>query len=126
MAKNTTLSDLNDFLTETGEKGVKKVKSAEEFLNSDPENIGKTRKLAEEEVENLKLKNSSIEDLAVHINLLAQKKGMSYAEVCMELLEKGSEITQVLKGGGVVTTLYSANKTAFNVIKNAINSRLKG
>lgn len=126
MGKNTTLSDLNAFLTETGEEKAKKVKTAEDFINSEPQTIGKTTKLKSEEIAELKLADASIEDIVLRINELAKQKGMSYAEVCMDLIEKGSEYTQILKGGGVVTTWLSANKTAFNVVKNVISKRIKG
>ena len=125
MAKNTTLSDLNAFLGETGGKGTKKIKSAEEFINSQPKNIGETKKLGEDEIKEIILSEATIDDLAVYINDLAKNLGMSYAEVCMEILERGSEITPVLKGGGVVTTFFSAHKTAFNIIKNTIAGKLK-
>ena len=126
MAKNTTLKDLNAFLKETGETKAKEVKTAEDFINSEPNSIGKTKKLKTKEALDLKLTDAGIDDIVIRINELAKENGMSYAEVCMDLLEKGSEYTQILKGGGVVTTLLSANKTAFNVFKNVINKRIKG
>lgn len=125
MAQNTTLKDLNAFLTETGDNKKSKIKTAEDFINSEPNNIGKTKKLKIEEALDLKLVDATVEDIVGRINDLAKEKGLSFAEVCMEIIEKGSEQTQILKGGGVVTTWLSANKTAFNVVKNVINKRIK-
>jgi hypothetical protein len=126
MAKNTTLKDLNAFLKETGETKGKVVKTAEDFINSKPNSIGETKKIKNEEALGLKLTEANTGDIVLRISDLAKDRGMSYAEVCMELLEKGSEYTQILKGGGVVTTWMSANKTAFNVLKNVINKHIKG
>ena len=126
MAKNTTLKDLNAFLDETGDNKSKEVKTAEEFINSEPNTIGKAKKLKTEEAADLKLIHAKVDDIVLRINELAKEKGMSYAEVCMEIVEKGSEQTQILRGGGVVTTWLSANKTAFNVVKNVINKRIRG
>ena len=126
MAKNTTLKDLNAFLEETGDIKGKEVKTAEDFINSEPNSIGRAKKLKVAEVMGVKLSEAKIDDIVIRINELAEEKGMSYAEVCMEIIEKGSEQTQILKGGGVVTTWMSANKTAFNVFKNVINKRIKG
>ena len=45
MAKHTTLKDLTAFLEETGDKKSAKIKTAEDFINSEPNSIGKTKKL---------------------------------------------------------------------------------
>lgn len=120
MSKYNTLSDLNAFLEENGSAENKKVKTKEEFIEKEPKAIVKTQTIGTNNSKKQKATEYSVEDFALMLNELAKDKGVSFAEICLEVFEKGSEITQVLKGGGVLTTWVSAHKTALNVIKNNI------
>ncbi len=123
MAKHTTLSDLNAFLEDKGRLEEKKVETKEEYIQEEPKKIVETKPIGTKAGIKKQTSGFTVEDVAFVINELAKEKGTSYAEICLEIFEKGSEITPVLKGGGVVTTWFSAHKTALNVIKNSIKNR---
>lgn len=123
MGKYNTLSELNAFLEDKGRNEEPTISSKDEYIQKEPKAIVKTKTIGTDGDKKQKASDYSIEDFAFMLNEVAKSKGMSYAEVCLEVFEKGSEITPVLKGGGVVTTWFNAHKTALNVLKNSIKNR---
>lgn len=123
MGKYNTLSDLNAYLEEKGKVEEPKITSKDEYIQKEPKAIVETQAIGTKKAKIKKANEYSVEDFAFMLNELAKNKGVSYAEICLEVFEKGSEITAVLKGGGVVTTWFNAHKTALNVIKNSIKNR---
>lgn len=123
MSKYSTLSDLNAFLEEKGKVEEVKVKNKEEYIEREPKSIVDMEAIGTKKSKKEKALHYSTEDFAIMLNEVAKSRGISYAEVCMEVFEKGSEFTPVLKGGGVVTTWVAAHKTAINVFMNSLKNR---
>ena len=120
MNRFKTLSELNNFLEANKLKNNSKIKTEEDYINQKPNDLVMNGHQTLEESIKENISQLTTEQVAFMINELAKIKGESYAEMCLELLEKGSEITPILKGGGVLTTLLSANKAAYNIIKNSL------
>lgn len=124
MTKYNTLSELNAFLAKNKNSNDRRLKSEDDYINQKPNDLVMNDHVSLEESIKENIESISTESVAYMINELAKLKGKSYTEMCLELFEKGSEITPVIKGGGVVTTWLKAHKTAYNVIKNTLKKGL--
>lgn len=125
MSRYKTLTQLNDFLEANKLKERQNIRTEEDYINQKPNDLVMNGHTSLEENIKENINKLTTEHVAYMINELAKIKGESYAEMCLELLEKGSEITPLLKGGGVLTTWLSANRAAYNIIRNSIKKKIE-
>jgi hypothetical protein len=128
MAKNNTLKDLNDFLSQNpSEIHIETIGSKEEFLNQQPNSIvNPDEKLASlTSIPNLSLKTISPKDIAKALHKRAEEENKSFAELWMEIIEEGAKIDPVLKNTSVFKTIRAINKTSFNVALEGIAHLIK-
>lgn len=126
MAKNNTLTDLSDYLSQNPneiELGSKPTK--EEFLKKKPNSLVEIPKV-KSETKNAVLPNGTgLAEIASYLHQKAESEGKSFADIWMELLEEGAKIDPLLKNTSVFKTLRHIQKTSFNVVLEGISHIIK-
>jgi hypothetical protein len=128
MAKNNTLKDLNDFLSQNpSEIHIETIGSKEEFLNQQPNSIVKPdEKLASiTSIPNLSLKTITTKEIAKALHKRAEEENKSFAELWMEIIEEGAKLDPVLKNASLFKTIRTINKTSLNVALEGIAHLIK-
>lgn len=120
--KNTTLSDLSDFLNQNpNEIELGKVESKEDFISRSPNNLVKVPK----QKKTISSNNKTIEGIAKKLHEQAEKENKSFTELWLQVLEEGVKIDPLLKHTNTFKTMRNIRRTSVNVVLEGITQLIK-
>ncbi len=122
--KNTTLSDLSDFLNQNpNEIDLGNVKSKEDFISRAPNNLVDVPKPSASKV--LSKEKKTLGEIAQYLHDKAEKEQKSFTELWLQLLEEGVKIDPLLKNTTAFKTMRTIRKTSVNVVLEGITQLIK-
>ena len=122
--KNTTLTDLTDFLNQNpNEIELGKVKSKEDFISRSPNNLVNVPKPTEPKYSSNTTKN--LEEIAKYLHDKAEQENKSFTELWLQLLEEGVKIDPLLKHTTAFKMMRTIRKTSVSIMLEGITQLIK-
>ena len=126
MAKNNTLHDLSDFLSQNPtEIDLGKTPTKEGFINKAPNNLVEVSQLREQAKPSSNLDGITMEEIAEYLHNKAAKEDISFAELWMRIIEEGAKKDPLLKNTSLINAMRTARKTSMNVVLEGISQLIK-
>lgn len=126
MARNNTLNDLSDYLSQNpNEIEFGKTKTKEEFIKKKANSLVEVPLVKKSKEVNPSLEGITIAEIAQYLHQKAEEEGRSFADIWMELIEEGAKIDPLLQHTTAFKTLGHIRRTSFNVVLEGISHIIK-